>query len=213
VNGNVRMGKLGEAKTLGGIGSILQFVPAVSILGYILTLIAIKYLSDELSDRSIFDNALYGIIALIAGTVIGLFTFLTGLATAAFTFGIGALAGIFAFLIVLWITLIIASIFIKRSFDTIGTRLGVGSFKTAGMLYLIGSLLVVVFFVGLIVIFVGLIFQIVAFFSINDTPPQTQPMQAAPGPMAQTGMKYCANCGTQMMASVSYCPKCGAKQP
>ncbi len=207
------MGKLGEAKTLGGIGSILQLIPAVSIAGYILTLIAIKYVSDELKDRSIFDNALYGIIALIIGTVVGLATFLAGIASAVFTFGVGALAGVFAFLVILWITLIIAAIFIKRSFDVIGTRLGVGAFKTAGMLYLIGALLVVVFFVGLIVIFVGVIFQIVAFFSINETPLQTQPVQPPPGAMAQSGTKYCANCGTQMMASVMFCPKCGERQP
>jgi len=207
------LGKLGEAKTLGGIGSILQLVPAVSLVGDILTLIAIKYVSDELNDRSIFDNALYGVIALIAGTVVGLFTFIGGIASAAFTFGAGALAGVFAFLIILWITLIIGSIFIKRSFDTIGARLGVGAFKTAGMLYLIGALLTVVFFVGLIIIFVGVIFQIVAFFSINEAPVQTQPMQAPPGAMASSGMKYCANCGTQMMVATIFCPKCGAKQP
>jgi len=207
------LGKLGEAKTLGGIGSILQLIPAISIVGYILTLIAIKNISDELKDRSIFDNALYGVIALIIGTVVGLATFLAGIASAVFTFGVGAFLGVIAFLVVLWITLIIAAIFIKRSFDTIGTRLGVGSFKTAGMLYLIGALLVVVFFVGLIVIFIGVIFQIVAFFSINEAPMQAQPMQPAPAATAQSDMKYCANCGTQMMASVMYCPKCGAKQP
>jgi uncharacterized membrane protein len=207
------LGKLGEAKTLGGIGSILQLIPAISIVGYILTLIAIKNISDELKDRSIFDNALYGVIALIAGAVIGLFTFVAGIASAAFTFGTGALAGVFAFLAVLWIALIIGAIFIKRSFDAIGARLGVGAFKTAGLLYLIGALLTIVFFIGLIIVFVGVIFQIVAFFSINETPMQTQPVPPPPGPMAQSGMKYCANCGTQMMAGVLYCPKCGAKQP
>lgn len=32
-------------------------------------------------------------------------------------------------------------------------------------------------------------------------------------PVAPPGMKFCANCGTQLDVSTTFCPKCGAKQP
>jgi putative membrane protein len=47
--------------------------------------------------------------------------------------------------------------------------------------------------------------------AINDLNTSPQPMQSSQ--LAQAGMKYCANCGTQMPAATAFCPKCGAKQP
>ena len=39
------------------------------------------------------------------------------------------------------------------------------------------------------------------------------PTQAPVGPVPQPGMKFCPNCGTQLMASTMFCSNCGAKQP
>jgi hypothetical protein len=33
------------------------------------------------------------------------------------------------------------------------------------------------------------------------------------GPTPQPGMKFCPNCGTQLLASATFCANCGAKQP
>jgi hypothetical protein len=44
------------------------------------------------------------------------------------------------------------------------------------------------------------------------SPPPGGPTTAAYAPGAQAGMKYCSNCGTQMIASAVYCPKCGLRQ-
>ena len=67
------MGKLRDAKILGGIGAILlllSFIPFVSIIGIVLMFIAVKYISDETKDKDIFKNYLYSfifnIIAIIA---------------------------------------------------------------------------------------------------------------------------------------------------
>jgi hypothetical protein len=89
-------------------------------------------------------------------------------------------------------------------------RLNINSFKTAGTLYFVGALLTVIL-VGFIILFIAYIFQIIAFFSIQETP---QPVQAQPAaaPVAQAGMKFCPSCGTQMASSAAFCPKCGAKQ-
>jgi uncharacterized membrane protein len=211
------MSKLGDAKTLGGVGSILILIPVASIVGYILVLIATKYISDELGDKSIFDNMLYAVITGIIGAVAIAFVFITGVILSTFTFAFSAIAGVLVGLAVAWIALILSSIFIRRAYDTIATRLNVGTFKTAGLLYFIGAILTIVF-AGLIVLFVGIILQIVAFFGIPDTVPgmQAQPMGGTGGQpvgamSAQTGTRFCPNCGTQLAATATYCTKCGAK--
>lgn len=79
------------------------------------------------------------------------------------------------------------------------------------MLYFYGALLVIAFGIGLIIVFIAYIFQIIAFFSIQETQPMAQAQPAA-APAAQAGMKFCPSCGTQMASSAEFCPKCGAKQ-
>ena len=208
------LGKLAEGKTLGGIGSILQLIPGVNLVGYILILIAVKYISDELQDKSIFDNMLYAVIAGIVGVAVGLGALLTGALLSFFTFGLTAILGILSFLLVVWISLVISSIYIRRSFNTIATRLSAPNFRTAGTLYFVGALLTILFFVGLILIFVAFIFQIIAFSSIQDSAsPQTPQAQTSGRARPPWGTKYCPNCGTQISASTVFCPKCGTKQP
>ncbi len=207
------MGDLSTAKTLGGVGSILQLIPFVSIVGYILTLIAVKYISDDLQDKTIFDNMLYAVITGIVGVAVGFFILLGGMASSAFTGGMSALAGTFGFLAVAWIVLIISAIFVRRAFGTMATKLGVGTFRTAGTLYLIGAALTIIL-VGFIILFVAYIFQIVSFFSIKDAAGPTQfPTGTVTPTQAQGPMKFCPSCGAQMQVANTFCPSCGAKQP
>jgi len=210
------MSKLGDAKILGGIGSILLLIPGVSIVGYILILIATKYVSDELGDKSVFDNMLYAVIAGIVGAIGAASIILSGAAFSAVTFTASAITGIIVGLAIAWIALIVSSIFIRRAYDTMATRLNVNMFRTAGLLYFIGAILVIVL-VGFLLLFVAAILQIVAFFSIPDISPgmQPQPTGAQSQPMAAPapapGMRFCPNCGTQVAAGTAFCPKCGAK--
>jgi len=39
------------------------------------------------------------------------------------------------------------------------------------------------------------------------------PATAVPAAMPASGMKFCPNCGTQLLASMTFCSNCGAKQP
>ncbi len=204
------MSKLGEAKTLGGIGSILLLIPGISIVGYIVVLIASKYISDELGDKSIFDNMLYAVITGIIGVAVGAFILFTGAVFSVFTLGITAILGVIGGLAVIWVFLIISSIFIRRAFHTMANRLNVNSFKTAGTLYFVGALLTIIL-VGFVILLVAYIFQIIAFFSIQEGQQTTQAQPAA-APAATAGMKFCPNCGTQLASSVAFCPKCGTKQ-
>jgi hypothetical protein len=45
------------------------------------------------------------------------------------------------------------------------------------------------------------------------SPSQESQMPMAPPTIVQPGMKFCPNCGTQVMSSATFCSKCGAKQP
>jgi uncharacterized membrane protein len=210
------LGRLGDGKILGGIGSILELVPGVSIVGYILTLIAVKFISDELGDSSIFTDMILAVLTGIVGIGVAAFFILFGVFAAPFTFGMSGLAGIIGFLVVAWIALIFSAIFVRRAFGKMATRLNVGYFKTAGTLYFVGAILVIVL-VGFVILLIAYIFQVIAFFSIPDTLQQAPGVQASPAPMsaapmAQGGVKYCSSCGTQMAASAVFCPKCGARQ-
>lgn len=210
------MSKLGDAKILGGVGSILLFIPGVSIVGYILILIASKYISDAVGEKSIFDDMLYAVVAGIVGGIAAAAIIFAGLLSSVASGGLSALAGVAAGLLVAWIAFIISSIFIRRAYDKMSTKLNVGTFKTAGTLYFIGAILVIIL-VGFLLLFVAAILQVVAFFSINDT---MQGMQGAqemqPQPMAaagaQPGTKYCASCGAQLASTATFCSKCGAQQ-
>lgn len=207
------MSKLSDARILGGIGSILEIIPFLSIVGYILTLIAVKYISDEVNDRQIFSDMLYAVIAGIVGVAVGGGIILFGALSALFTSGVGALFGMLTILAVVWIALIVSSIFVRKAFNSMATKLNVGTFRTAGTLYFIGALLTIIL-VGFIILFIAYIVQIVAFFSINEAAVRPT-MAASPGAPAEappSGTKYCASCGSQMPSSATFCPKCGAKQ-
>jgi uncharacterized membrane protein len=88
---------------------------------------------------------------------------------------------IIAGLLVLWITLIIAAYFLRKSYNKIASGTHTSMFHTAGLLYLIGAVTAIVL-VGFIIIFVAFILQIIAFFSMPETlsaptiaPPPVQP--------------------------------------
>src|SRR6266487_5848225 len=188
------MSSLSTAKVLGGVGGIFAIIPGISLVGWILILVAMKEISDVTQDRTIFDDAL------IAGitAVIGAITFVVFLGTGAFgglitlgaiDFGLFGVLGAFALLSTFWLLLIVSSIFLKRAYDKIAQRLNVGAFATAGLLYLIGALTTIIF-IGFLILIIALIFQIVAYFSIQDHPPPStyygfQPPQPMPAPSPQ----------------------------
>jgi uncharacterized membrane protein len=213
------MANLSQAKTLGGIGSILIFIPFVSIVGYILLIVAVKDISDELQDKSIFNNI---VIAAVTGMVAALSLaggVILGVLASGFTFGVAGLAGIAVGLFLTWIFFVISAVFLRRAYETIGQRLGVGTFKTAATLYLIGAVLTIVF-LGLFILFIAEIVQAVAYFSIPDQPP-TQGAGASAGPAAVHpssmpppggATKFCTNCGTKISPTATFCYSCGAKQ-
>ncbi len=212
------MASLSQAKTLGGIGAILVFIPYVSLVGYILIILAVKDISDYLQDKTIFNNVLIaavtGIVGAIAAASVAITIFVTSLA---------ALSGVVVGLFVAWVFLIISSLYLRRAYNVMSLRLGVNTFRTAGTLYFIGAILTIVL-VGLIVLFVAEILQAIAYFSIPEQPPQgvggVPPPAPAPTPVGAPatavpqgdGTKFCTSCGSKISASATFCNNCGAKQ-
>ncbi len=188
------MATLSQAKTLGGIGwilSLLSFAPYVgfvlSIVGLVLVLVAVKYISEVSGDRKLWTNALIALVLGIIGTAIFGVTVAAGFLAFA-GFGsvanvapgniVGVIAGLVAGLLVVWVLAIVSAIFLRMSFNSISTHLNIKILSTAALLYLIGAILTIIL-VGFILIFVAEILFIVAFFSIPDTLPG-QPAPVAP---------------------------------
>lgn len=180
------MASLSDAKTLGGVGAILVLIPFVSIIGWILVLVAVKRVGEVTGDRSIFRNAIYAVLTLIVATIIATLVFLLPLLGAGIIPTEGAdptsptaffSGNLLIALALTWILSIVATVFLRKSYNTIASRLQVKRFRTTGTLFLVGAILIIAI-VGGIILFVGIIFQILAFFSIPEEVPGAAP--AAP---------------------------------
>src|SRR5271169_879929 len=112
------MATLSQAKTLGGIGSILIFIPFVSLVGYILIIIAIKDISDDLQDKTIFRNVLIAAATGIVGALAGASVIVFGAVTGVLTKGVSAFFGVFAGLLVVWVFLIVSAVFLRRAYNS-----------------------------------------------------------------------------------------------
>jgi len=222
------MGSLSSAKTLGGVGGILVFFPFLSLVGWILILQATKEISETVQDKSIFDDALLAAITAIIGAVVFVAFIVTGSIAGLFMFGLGfpRFLLFFGILGAFWVFTIISAIFLKRSYEKISQRLNVSAFATTGLLYLIGAALAIVF-VGFLILLVALIFQVVAYFSIQDRPasqgwgqPAPQTLSSVPAPQQpamsqqqpQVETRFCFKCGAKLPSVAVFCTSCGAKQ-
>ena len=81
------MASLSSAKTLGGIGGILVFLPGLSLVGWVLILVSLNEISVVVHDRSIFDDALIAGITAILGAVAFFVFLVSGAFSTLFTFG------------------------------------------------------------------------------------------------------------------------------
>jgi len=235
------MGTISQAKTLGGVGSILVLLtviptvgPVLAIIGFIMTLIAVKYIADSLQDKTIFKDMIIGVVLSIIGfAVVGVlvgasvyrFAGLRGATTAsqvASTPGFGTLIGeIIGALVVGWIVLVVSAYFFRRAYNIVGAKLSVGMFRTAALVYFIGAILTIIV-IGLLLILIAQILLIVAFFSIPDTitpsgmpPPPAAgfPTTSGPSVAPTAGTKFCVKCGASLAQDAMFCPSCGASQP
>jgi uncharacterized membrane protein len=172
------------------------FSGVLGLVGIILVLIAMKGLADHYNEGGIFNNALYGVIFTIVGAVVFVaaiiitaLSFFSDLGidlatdwsdpavfssinfTDAMIFDnilthIGALL---ASLVILFIFIIIAAIFYRKSLTSLSEKTGVGLFGTTGLILLIGAVLTIIG-IGFLLLWVALLLLTVAFFQIRPEP-------------------------------------------
>ncbi|HZW57541.1 MAG TPA: DUF996 domain-containing protein [Nitrososphaerales archaeon] len=185
------MGSISQAKTLGGIGAILillSFVPyaggVFGIVGFVMVLVAVKYIADDVRDGGIFNNmviaVVLSIVGILVGSLVALPTVISAFTSGYFTgpnftpspsittaqwiaFGTAIGVGLF----VAWAFFIASAVFMRRSYRTIGSKVNVGMFGTAGLLYLIGAATTIIG-IGFALLLVAEILTAVAFFSLPE---------------------------------------------
>lgn len=199
------MATLAQAKSIGAVGSILVLLTAVptagsllGIIGFILMLVAIRDISEIVADKSIFSNMLVAvglaIVAIVVGALVIVGSVLRFVGLKALTLGpnfnpstvptgdwVGLVGSILIGLAVVWVIMLVSAVYVRRTYRSMASKLGVGTFETAGLLYLIGAATTIVL-VGFLLLLVAQVMVIVAFFSIEERPPTlaAQPTQPAP---------------------------------
>ncbi|WP_048059062.1 DUF996 domain-containing protein [Pyrococcus furiosus] len=174
-----------DAKLYGGIGAILQlvgpFVPSIgfilALVGLVLVFLAVKTISEKSGDEGIFNNYLKAFIAQILGIIIFVGIIVATIGTAILKGGMGKLANPMEFMsligtillgfIILWIFYTVAGYFKKKSYEN-SQYTGTDMFKTAGLLFFIGAILIILG-IGVLIILIAEILEIVAFFSLPET--------------------------------------------
>jgi uncharacterized membrane protein len=92
----------------------------------------------------------------------------------------GFLVVILAVLAILWIFTVIASVFVRRSLKQVAFKSNIGLFGTAGLLLLIGAVLIIVFGLGAILMWIAALLLAIAFFQLKPNPPATNVSPSAP---------------------------------
>jgi uncharacterized membrane protein len=187
---------LREARTMGGVGSILVLLSVVPYVGFVLglagfvmVLLAVKQISEVVKDREIFNNVLTAAILQIVGSAISAFVVIGGLLSTFMMAPLGSpfdgfvgpgmfgavatlaiLGPLIVGLIVMWVILIIAARFLRKGYEGIATKTGTETFRSVGRWYYYGAWLSIVL-VGFVLILIAAILQIVAFFSLPESPP------------------------------------------
>ena len=190
------IGGVGAILMFIGIIPVISTYGIIELVGLILVMVALYNLASYYNERGIFNNALYGLIAGIVGGVIaagaiilsvltsltdflytiypnwnGDWTALSGLTPDPSNISLEAIlpfvAGVFAALLVLWVFAIIATFFVRRSLISASAKSGVSLFSTAGLLMLIGAVLIIAFGLGLLLIWISALLLAIAFFQIK----------------------------------------------
>jgi uncharacterized membrane protein len=203
------LGGVGALLMFIGIIPYINYLGIIELVGLILVMVALYSLARHYREGGIFNNALYGVIIGIVGGVISIaaviitvlasltdflytlfpdwngdWTALSGLTPDPSNISLDSimpfLTGILAMFLILWVCSIIAAFFVRRSLRTLSVKSGIGLFSTAGLLLLIGAVLIILFGVGFILIWISALLLAIAFFRIS--PQQTQPTTSTAPP-------------------------------
>ncbi|MGE5532841.1 MAG: DUF996 domain-containing protein [Bacillota bacterium] len=203
------------------IGASLGFIAFIicigvlGLIGLILFLVAMHRLSNYYNEPSIFKKVLYAtILSIILGILISIYEF--AFVFSSFNSFPTSTPPSFPFLTILGllgigvVLGIINSVLYMQAFNKLAEKSGVDNFKTAGLLYLIGTLLTIMLIGGLIV-WIAWIFAAMGFNKLRSssiTPPPSYPNAPLISIISQT--KRCPKCGTENSLDALYCKLCGS---
>lgn len=188
------MASLSQAKTIGAVGSILVLLTAVptagsllGIIGFIMMLLAIRDIAQIVGDRSIFSNMLVAVglavVAIVVGALVVVGSVLRFVGLKSLSLGpnfnassvptgdwIGLVGSILIGLAVVWVIMLVSAVYVRRTYRSMASKLGVANFETAGLLYLIGAATTIIL-IGFVLLLVAQVMVVVAFFSIQESAP------------------------------------------
>jgi uncharacterized membrane protein len=87
----------------------------------------------------------------------------------------GIIATVLMIGVIVWVIAIISSYFVRRSLKQVSLKSNVGLFGTAGLLLLIGAILIIAFGLGAILMWIAVLILAIAFFQLKPGQPETVP--------------------------------------
>jgi uncharacterized membrane protein/ribosomal protein L40E len=209
--------------SFGLITILFVVVGIVGFVGIILFIVAMHNLAEYYNEPGIFKNTLYGFILNIIGGIVA-----AAIEIVLLVASIGSIQSIVStpqvstpsafnplftqiiveFIAVLAVALvfgIVSAVLYMRAFSKLAEKSGVGTFRTVGLLYLIGTVVPI----GGILVWVAWILAASGFNALKPKP--YSPMPTAP--TITTQIKFCRNCGMANNVNAAYCKNCGKKLP
>jgi uncharacterized membrane protein len=200
----------------------------ISFVGIILFIVAMHRLAEYYNEPGIFKNTLYAfILNIVGGFVVAAIEIVLLVASIGSIQSIvstpqvstpSAFNPLFTQLIVEFIAVfavalvfgIVSAVLYMRAFNKLAEKSGVGTFRTVGLLYLIGTVVPI----GGILVWVAWILAAIGFHSLKPSSTSTfaysTPQATAPS-IAQK--RYCPYCGRENRANAVYCGFCGKQLP
>ncbi|SFE58736.1 DUF996 domain-containing protein [Thermophagus xiamenensis] len=177
----INLGRIGILLPIATIIPIINFFVGIAVI--VLLLLSHYHFSKHYNNPAIFKNALTGFIVQVISVLVG--SIILGVAIGSAAVGLSSGGGIDPANIqnitgllfengatiigglVMLVGLIIGFYFFGKSLKLLAQHTGVKHFKTAGMLYFIGAIGIIIFFIGSIIIFIGWIMHIIAYFTVQ----------------------------------------------
>ena len=216
---------------LAPFGFIIILIIAVGIVGFvgiILFIVAMHNLAEYYNEPGIFKNTLYGfILNIVGGFVAAAIEIVLLVASIGSISSIGSIpqvstpsavaplftqfiVGFIAVFVVALVFGIVSAVLYMRAFSKLAEKSGVGTFRTVGLLYLIGTVVPI----GGILVWVAWILAAIGFHSLKPSSTSTfaysTPQATAPS-IAQK--RYCPYCGRENRGNAVYCGYCGKQLP
>ncbi len=176
----ITLGRVGILLPIAGLIPFIGFIPGLAAM--ILLLFSHHYFSKVYGSPDIFKNALIGTIVPVVANIVGGIIIAIAVGSAAFSLSPEEMESgniqkmtslifesgitIFAAIIILAGT-IIGFYYIFQSLKILAEKSGVNYFRTAGLLYFVGAIGIVVFFIGFLVMLAAWIIHIIAYFTIQ----------------------------------------------